>query len=181
MKYIEQDRLRRRSQAIQKSLPRPVTIKIADLPKNASIPQQLIHEELVRLLDHDSVAYPVPGGKIAPGVQKAQNGLANIEDEFDNETLDQARQLLDEEVAQFLGVPAEEDVKMAIWDRIRADSEKFEDVWSKEHKDVLFSAEKMSFLTLDEFTDDKSKIAGLQKMLEVSCFSVLTMYIKYCY
>ncbi|KAG2177170.1 hypothetical protein INT43_007827 [Umbelopsis isabellina] len=164
----EQDRLRRRSQAIQKSLPRPVTIKIADLPKNATIPQQLIHEELVRLLEHDSVAYPVPGGKIAPGVQKAQNGLANIEDEFDNESLDQARQLLDEEVAQFLGVPAEEDVKKAIWDRIRADSDKFEDVWSKEHKDVLFSAEKMSFLTLDEFTDDKSKIAGLQKMLEAN-------------
>jgi pre-mRNA-splicing factor CDC5/CEF1 len=171
----EQDRLKRRSQAIQKSLPRPVNVKIAELPKNASIPQQLVHEELVRLLNHDSIAYPVPGGKIAPGVQKAQNGLVNIEDEFDTETLDQARQLLDEEVAQSLGVPAEEDVKKAIWDRIRADSNKFEDVWSKEHKDVLFSAEKMSFLTLDEFTDDKSKIAGLQKMLEVCSVTMSCM------
>jgi len=161
----EQDRLRRRSQAVQRNLPRPIDVHVSELSEDATLPEKLIHEEFVRLLNHDAVAYPVPGGKIAPGVRKAE-GAANLEDEFDNDTLNSARQLLEEEAAQMLGITSDDDVKQTLCSRI--EGEQFEDIWSKEHKDVLFSATKMSFLTLDEFADDKAKIAGLQKMFEAN-------------
>jgi pre-mRNA-splicing factor CDC5/CEF1 len=146
-------------------LPRPIDIHVSDLSDDATLPEKLIHEELIRLLSHDAVAYPVPGGKVAPGVKKV-DAAANIEDEFDNETLNSARQLLQEEAAKSLGIASDDDIKQSLWNRIEGDQ--FEDIWTREHRDVLFSAQKMSFLTLDEFADDKAKVAGLQKMFEVS-------------
>lgn len=162
---LEQERLSRRSQAVQRGLPRPIEVQVSQLPEDATMAEKLIHEEFIRLLNHDAVAYPVPGGKIAPGVRKTEAAV-NLEDEFDNDTLNEARQILERETAQSLGITTDEDVKQALWSKIQGDA--FEDVWAKEHKDILFSAQKMSFLSLDEFSDDNTKIAGLQKMFEVS-------------
>ncbi|KAG2181700.1 hypothetical protein INT44_008515 [Umbelopsis vinacea] len=161
----EQERLSRRSQAVQRGLPRPIEVHVSQLPEEATMAEKLIHEEFVRLLNHDAVAYPVPGGKIAPGVKKAEVA-DNLEDEFDNDTLNEARQILERETAQSLGITTDEDVKQALWTKIQGEA--FEDVWTKEHKDILFSAQKMSFLTLDEFADDNTKVSGLQKMFEAN-------------
>jgi len=160
-----QELLSRRSQAVQRGLPRPIEVQVSQLSEDATMAEKLIHEEFVRLLNHDAVAYPVPGGKIAPGVRKTE-AATNLEDEFDNDTLNEARQILERETAQSLGITPDEDVKQALWSKIQGDA--FEDVWTKEHKDILFSAQKMSFLTLDEFADDNTKVAGLQKMFEAN-------------
>ncbi len=102
--------LARRSQAVQKGLPRPANVDasamrtmLAATPKAPGIEgeaQRLIEEEMVKLLHHDSVMHPVAGSKQA-GAYKGRPVLAPIDDE----TLAGSRELVRTELATALGFP----------------------------------------------------------------------------
>lgn len=86
---IERARLLRRSQAVQRDLPRPTAFHTAnaDMVESGATESslaeadRLIQEELARLISHDAVAYPPAGSKVAGGRQNAL-ALENLSDEY---------------------------------------------------------------------------------------------------
>ncbi|KAF9089832.1 Pre-mRNA-splicing factor cef1 [Mortierella sp. GBA35] len=98
----ERARLLRRSQAVQRDLPRPTafrapTIEMTDSGAAGSSlteADRLIQEELARLVSHDAVAYPPAGSKVAGGKQNA-SALEDLSDEY----LALARSEVDQELS----------------------------------------------------------------------------------
>jgi pre-mRNA-splicing factor CDC5/CEF1 len=166
-----QERLARRSLAVQRGLPRPTAVPVVEEPSDEI--EQMIHAELIRLLEHDAVKYPVAGGKVAPGTTQLAESLAKLEDEFDSATLDDARKELDAELKRSLQLDANTDVKQAVWERVR-ETPTFETKWNQEHEDLLFSAKFNRFMTLNEMDDEQDMIQGLDKTVEVRY--IITMY-----
>ncbi|KAF7727713.1 Pre-mRNA-splicing factor cef1 [Apophysomyces ossiformis] len=162
-KQEEQERLARRSMSVQLGLPRPVLIPQLEAGETDEI-SLMIQEEFARLLKHDSVKYPVAGGKIAPGVT-ALGELSELENEFDAQTLADARKEMDKEIAKDFGISEEEDVKDAVWKHLSTRPD-FEETWRKEREELLFSARFNQFMTLDEIPSDEDKIQGLAKTIE---------------
>ncbi|KAG0344216.1 Pre-mRNA-splicing factor cef1 [Podila humilis] len=84
----ERARLLRRSQAVQRDLPRPSVVRehggiesIVKLDNPLDEADRLIQEELTRLVTHDSVAYPPIGSKVAGSSQRAIQ-LEDLSDEY---------------------------------------------------------------------------------------------------
>ncbi|KAG0297207.1 Pre-mRNA-splicing factor cef1 [Linnemannia gamsii] len=85
----ERARLLRRSQAVQRDLPRPTvfhTTNVDMAESGATVSplaeaDRLIQEELGRLISHDAVVYPPAGSKVAGGKQNAP-ALENLSDEY---------------------------------------------------------------------------------------------------
>ncbi|KAF9902974.1 Pre-mRNA-splicing factor cef1 [Lobosporangium transversale] len=84
----ERARLLRRSQAVQKDLPRPTVFRPAadassTVPASSPFSEadRLIQEELALLITHDAVAYPPVGSKVAGSTQKAIP-LEDLSDEY---------------------------------------------------------------------------------------------------
>ncbi|KAN0062716.1 Pre-mRNA-splicing factor cef1 [Thecaphora frezii] len=109
-RLAEQERLKalaRRSQVVQRGLPRPKAVDLPTLLKQfgaASISggradvQTLIGEEMARLIHHDSIEYPLPGSDQAGSVRSQ---LPHLSDE----ELQRAREAMHQELAGSLGFP----------------------------------------------------------------------------
>ena len=99
---IEQARLLRRSQAVQRDLPRPTAFHAptVDMTSSGAVvsplaeADRLVQEELARLISHDAVAYPPAGSKVAGGKQNAP-ALEVLSDEY----LALARSEVDQELS----------------------------------------------------------------------------------
>ena len=110
--------LARRSQAVQKGLPRPANIDanalrtmLEAMPQEAGVAgkaQRLVEAEMIQLLHHDSVMHPVPGTEQA-GPYKGKPILTNIGDD----ALAAARQLIHKELAGSLGFPGASESNLA--------------------------------------------------------------------
>ncbi|KAJ3041850.1 CDC5 cell division cycle 5-like protein [Rhizophlyctis rosea] len=88
----EQAQLNRRSQPVQRALPRPLTIrKFATDPHQDDI-SRMIQEETLRMLKHDAARYPAPG-QIPPA------DLVELDD-LSDEQLATAQKLLNQEFAK---------------------------------------------------------------------------------
>lgn len=161
------ERSARRSLAVQLGLPRPTSVPSFTLEEDATDIEKMIHEELTRILKHDSVKYPVIGGKVAPGATQLDATIVDLENEFDSKTLQDARKELDQEIVNTLGLSKKDDVKKAVWDHVSSKPD-FEQKWDQEHEDLLFSAKFNQFMTLNEMDDEKDIIQGLDKIVEVS-------------
>ena len=87
--------LARRSQAIKRGLPRPIDVNgpaiIRALGSNNAA-ESAVLREMVAMLEHDAVAYPVPGGSRASGTPQP---LAAVSDE----EMEAARAAIAEEAA----------------------------------------------------------------------------------
>ncbi|KAI8368901.1 pre-mRNA splicing factor component-domain-containing protein [Choanephora cucurbitarum] len=160
------ERAARRSMAVQLNLPRPTILPDLKLDPSSSEAEQLIHEELVRLLNHDAAKYPVAGGKVAPGATQLADSLAQLEEEFDSKTLQEARQEMDKEIAQQFGFELT-DIKQSVWQHV-SKHPSFEKKWQQEHDELLFSAKFNQFMTLEEMDDEKDIIQGLDKIVEAN-------------
>lgn len=110
----ERKALARRSQAVQRKLPRPANIDVARLMADLSVDDddsselgaaaRLVHGEVVDLLHHDSIAHPLPGTAYPGGTRSTYQMPPD-------EMLETARYLIHEELATSLGYPgADEDV-----------------------------------------------------------------------
>jgi pre-mRNA-splicing factor CDC5/CEF1 len=73
---IERARLLRRSQAIQRDLPRPIqfnaksfleAVSTEDFSSDFLEAERLINTEMIQLLNHDAIMYPIHGSKIVGG------------------------------------------------------------------------------------------------------------------
>lgn len=160
------ERALRRSQAVQLGLPRPVAVPKFTLDKDATEIEKMVHEEMTRLIQFDLVKYPVVGGKVAPGATQLAANIADVENEFDAKTLQDARKELDAEIVNTLGLDKKDDIKKAVWKHVSSRPD-FEENWNQQHQDLLFSAKFNRFMTLNEMDDEKDIIQGLDKTVEV--------------
>ncbi|KAF9792452.1 pre-mRNA splicing factor component-domain-containing protein [Thelephora terrestris] len=105
----ERKALARRSQAIKLGLPRPINVDLEGLFNDLRLgdeelapdlisAQKLVDSELVRLLYHDSLTYPLPGTS-HPGGTKSTYQMPRDED------IDEARLAVQRELANSLGFP----------------------------------------------------------------------------
>eukprot|EP01137_Pigoraptor_chileana_P023731 Opistho-2@90527 len=101
--------MKRRSQAVQMNLPRPMDVpasltKASDAAQTGNalaLADDLIKAEMPLMLQHDLSRYPVPGAPPQPKV-------ASIEDDFADEELEAARAMIAEEAAAMRGRAREE-------------------------------------------------------------------------
>ncbi|KAF4987245.1 hypothetical protein FGRMN_10473 [Fusarium graminum] len=97
---------RRRTQVMQKNLPRPVHVDLPNLLKQAGsiadVAESLIAKESANLMANDAVKYPVPGGQVS-GAPKALQ-------QIDDDALDEARLLI---MSETKPLPRFEDVQIA--------------------------------------------------------------------
>jgi len=105
----ERKTLARRSQAIKLGLPRPANVDVeqllkglhlddGELPTDLVPAQKLVDVELVQLIYHDSLTYPLPGTS-HPGGTKSLYQIPRDED------IDEARLAVQRELASSLGFP----------------------------------------------------------------------------
>lgn len=105
----ERKALARRSQAVKLGLPRPTNVEVeellkdlrldgGELPSDLASAQRLVDAELVQLLHHDSLTYPLPGTS-HPGGTKSTYQLPR------DENIDEARLAVQRELASSLGFP----------------------------------------------------------------------------
>lgn len=105
----ERKALARRSQAIKLGLPRPANVDVdqllkdlqlddGELPPDLAPAQRLVDAELVQLLHHDSLTYPLPGTS-HPGGTRSLYQMPRDED------VGEARLAIQRELASSLGFP----------------------------------------------------------------------------
>ena len=134
--------LARRSQAIKLGLPRPVEFDPSSLLydlENAPAGSQeqelerIVAMEMVKLLEHDSIIYPVPGGKRAGGGKSSMEQLADAD-------LDTARAAVHLELASSIGFPgaSEAIVKRTLASQL--DNSLFDSVWQTTVDSMVFDA-----------------------------------------
>ncbi|KAA1092432.1 Pre-mRNA-splicing factor cef1 [Puccinia graminis f. sp. tritici] len=161
----EQKALARRSQAIQRGLPRPVELNEErlrrSLDQGSSKPEddleRQIMDEMIQLLSHDAVVYPIAGGKIPGG---GRSDLAPIEDE----AIAKAKEMVHLEMANSCGFPG------ANADQIRrvavlAEEELFKRTWEDCSKKYAFDVRTLSWVESSTL-DENQKIGGLKYMID---------------
>ncbi|CAG8693248.1 24778_t:CDS:10 [Gigaspora margarita] len=112
----EMARLRRRSQAVQRDLPRPVNVNstletsLEDVLDSDSEIQRLVDIEMVKLLRRDAIMHPVHGSK------PENLDLESLE-EFPDELIDQVKKEIDLELTKLTNEPSNEDFD-EIWNQL---------------------------------------------------------------
>ncbi|KAI0670715.1 Cc.Cdc5 protein [Trametes maxima] len=109
----ERKALARRTQVVQRGLPRPANVDVARLLADLTVEDddsdlgaaaKLVHAEIADLLHHDSLAHPIPG-TIHPGGTRSAYQIPP------DDVLSAAKSLIHDELATSLGYPgANEDV-----------------------------------------------------------------------
>lgn len=173
----ERKALARRSQAVQRGLPRPANIDAPSLLRAfAALPtpsagaegdalraQRLVDEEMVRLLEHDSIVHPVPGSKHAGG------GKSNLPILPDS-ALEDARAEVHKELAAQLGFPGANPAALARLTAAQLEDdparlEAFEAALEAERKNTVWDATRSAWVDASEL-DAHARIAGLAARLE---------------
>ncbi|KAI7822394.1 pre-mRNA splicing factor component-domain-containing protein [Gamsiella multidivaricata] len=159
----EQARLRRRSQAVQRDLPRPTTFRpqpeeniAASSDSPLAVAERLIQEEMARLITYDAVAYPPVGSKVAGSTQNAVS-LEDLSDDY----LSLARTEVDQELS---GPEAKE--------RYEVFAAEFDQAWDEIQKEIK---ELQQIGLAHQFTDKRAlmtkqatKASKLEKRMGVT-------------
>jgi pre-mRNA-splicing factor CDC5/CEF1 len=169
----EQKALARRTQVVKRGLPRPVDfdatnfLRHLDLAKDEpalvddparSEAERLVAIEMVRLLEHDAIAYPVAGGRRAGG---GASTLAFIDDE----RLAEARAAVHAEMADAVGLPGATD---AVLKRaIALDSAEFDKTWRPTYDELAYDAQSRTYVPKSTLSDG-DRIAGLAARLDLN-------------
>lgn len=157
--------LARRTQAVKRDLPRPVEFDPSSLlhdlqSAEEGTPEQelerLVAMEMVRLLEHDAIAHPLPGGKV-PG------GRKSTLEQIDDADLDKARQTVNIELATALGFPGakEEIVKRTLIGQV--DLAVYDTAWKPTVDSLAYDASTNSYV--DKSTLNKKEAAKGQAAL----------------
>jgi pre-mRNA-splicing factor CDC5/CEF1 len=177
----EADRLRvlaRRSQVVQRGLPRPANVDLSSMQALLhALPvldesdtferaQRLIDEEMVVLIQHDSIEHPLRGSK-APG------GSRSAMPELPDDALAAARSLVHSELAKSMGFPG---ASAEVLKRLTASSldattdegvarlESFEAALAKQRDGVAWSAEEQAWVDKASL-DDGALVRGYEARL----------------
>ncbi|KZT03429.1 Cc.Cdc5 protein [Laetiporus sulphureus 93-53] len=113
----ERKALARRSQVVQRGLPRPANVDVHQLLQDLTLEgeepvdeaEKLVHQELAELLLHDSIAHPIPG-TVHPGSTVSSYQMPP------DDTVDAAKSAIREELSTALGYPDanEEQMKQGV-------------------------------------------------------------------
>lgn len=175
IRKAEEDKmLARRTQAVKRGLPRPTNFDEAtaskllrdlDLAKDEpsvdpsrAEAERLVAIEMIRLIEHDSIAHPVPGGRRAGG---GASQLAFIDDEH----LAAARSLVHAELAESVGLPGANDA--LIRRIIKLDSAEFDAAWRPAYESLAYDAQARAWVDAASLSDEQ-RIAGLRVLLDVN-------------
>lgn len=168
----EAKRLARRSQVVKLGLPRPVEFDSAsflnaaldDIEQDKSMDplraqaEKLVTLEMARLVEHDSITYPVAGSRRAGG------GRSTLEPVDDDEIV-QARQAVHSEIAQAVGLPGATPAQLK---RVVAlDPEAFDAIWRPAYSSLAYDASSKSYVDKSTLTD-AAQIAGLAALLDLN-------------
>lgn len=165
--------LARRSLAVQKGLPRPTHVDLDRLLNELSLAstpsgdttadqaQRLVDFEFAQLLEHDSIAHPLPG--------TSRSGAASSSYlPPDDDSLATARSLVHIELATALGFPGanEEQVKRGIVAfTADADADALSSIsWAKQREELAYSASTSSWVERDSLSTSE-RIAGYEALL----------------
>lgn len=166
--------LARRSQVVKRGLPRPVEfdaarfvaqleategeVEVVEQEEGRKEAERLVAIEMVKLLEHDAIAYPVAGGKKAGG---GLSTLPFIEDDL----LAQARALVHDEMAEAVGLPGASD---AVLQRaIAMDVGEFERAWRPRFEELGFHAQSRTMVPVSTMSDEE-RIAGLAARMDLN-------------
>ncbi|KAI5124586.1 hypothetical protein M0805_003105 [Coniferiporia weirii] len=140
----ERKAMARRSQPVQQGLPRPANVDVDKLLQNLTLvaddessdldaARSLVDLEMVKLLQHDATAYPLPGTSIAGGTHSTYE---MPEDEF----IGQAQALIHKELAVSLGFPNATPSQVIDGLVATAKAEELDDeiLWDKERERMVF-------------------------------------------
>lgn len=161
--------LARRSAVVQKGLPRPAVVDADELLRRLSATdgeeveevQRLMDIEFVRLLEHDSIAYPLPG-TIHPG--STQSSYEHPDDHH----LAIARATIHAELAQSLGFPDanEEQIKEGINLIVREEDVRLDAFgWAKIRPGLAYDARSKTWVEPASLSREE-RIAGFSALLE---------------
>ncbi|KAG7449056.1 uncharacterized protein BT62DRAFT_1002609 [Guyanagaster necrorhizus] len=161
----ERKALARRSQAVRLGLPRPANVD-ADVmlrrfnSAEGDETERLINAELVRLLEHDSIAYPLPGTS-RPGSTKSTYIMLADDD------IDSAKQALHEELASLVGFPnaSPAQIRDGLMRLAKADS--FDDdsqSWAQIRKRLVFSPLSGEWVEPSELSAEE-RVSGYQALI----------------
>ncbi|KAI8057057.1 pre-mRNA splicing factor component-domain-containing protein [Syncephalis plumigaleata] len=165
----EQARLKRRSQAVQRDLPRPMVGKENPLAANddtaADSPllmaDKMIHEEMLRMIRHDAVHHPVPG---TVSVTNVDGDLEVLDDQY----MTMARQIVAEEMEQQQQQhPYNVDEIMARWEELR-DAVKQELSTKLSKKDAIKEEQQRFDVLKQAMMKEASRAAKVEKKLNIT-------------
>jgi pre-mRNA-splicing factor CDC5/CEF1 len=155
--------LSRRTQVVQRALPRPAAINLEELVQNLSVhdeldllpdAQRLIDSELVRLLQHDSIAHPLPGSPL-PG------NLTSTYDIPSDDDLRLAKSFIHTELTTILGFPGANSAQLQDGLLGLAKAEPVDDTlsWANVRQQLTFDVAKQSWVDASHL-DFAQHVAG---------------------
>lgn len=166
----ERKALARRSAAVRLGLPRPANVDVDRLLLDLALDEpndefaeirRLVDIELVKLMQHDSIAHAIPGTS-RPGATKS---YYEPPDDADVAT---AKVLVHQELATMLGYPSanEDVVKKGVI--ALAQSEDVDDAisWAKERERLVYDAKNRSWADPTTLSSDE-RMAGCAALLEM--------------
>ncbi|KAF8334255.1 pre-mRNA splicing factor component-domain-containing protein [Cantharellus anzutake] len=160
--------LARRSLVVQQSLPRPANVDVTDLLDRVTAAneerdpvQQMIDVEFVNLMEHDSIAHPIPGTAHPGGTQSS---YAHPEDD----AMTVARSAIHTELAKTLGFPDAnaEQIKQGINLIVKEEDVDLDAYgWAKIRSRLSYDAQRRVWIEPNELTTE-ARVAGLAVLLE---------------
>ena len=165
----ERKALARRSQAVQKGLPRPANVDVDKLLSNLTLSadedpelaaaRKLVDVEMVKLLQHDAIAYPLPGTSL-PGSTKSTYDLP------EDEVVERAKGLVHKELATSLGFPNATPAQVSEGLLATANMEEInsEAFWDKQRDKLVFDAKTSSWVEPSSLSLEE-RIAGYDSLL----------------
>ena len=166
----ERKALARRSKAVQQGLPRPAVVDVDKLLQSLSLAsdddaslapvRQLIDEEMVKLLQHDAIAFPLPGTNL-PGGTKSTYEMP------EDELVAQANDLIQAELASSLGFPNATPAQVNEGLSAIAKAEELDDslLWDKQREKLTFDAKTLSWVDPSGLSLEE-RIAGYDALLK---------------
>ncbi|KAF7338529.1 Cell division control protein Cdc5 [Mycena venus] len=164
----ERKALGRRSQAVQRGLPRPANIDVGGLLQRLSIDgedseaQRLINQELAELLQHDAIAHPIPGTSRAGGT------LSNYEMPAD-EDVDAAKGLIHLELASAVGFTntSPEQLREGLLALAKAETPDETVSWASTRQQLTYDADRKIWVE-PAVLSAESRVAGYTALLDES-------------
>lgn len=167
----ERKALARRSLAVQQGLPRPARVDVDQLLQNLSLDtsdedaglseaRKLVNVEMVKLLQHDTIAFPLPGTSL-PGGTRSTYEIP--EDEY----ISEAKSLVNSELASSLGFPNATPTQVAEGLVAIAKTEEVSDdvLWDKERERLAYDAKTSSWVDPTSLSDD-DRLVGYESLLK---------------
>lgn len=163
----DEERFKRQTQVVQRNLPRPLDINLTVLrPANAEGPmsdlqkaEELIKQEMLVLLHYDAVNNPPANSSMNVSRQREFNSYLSTHpyEEFSNEDLKSARELLESEMAVVKKTMRHGETNLDVYSQ----------VWDECYSQVLFLPSKSRFTRANAATR-KDRIESAEQKLELN-------------